>query len=242
LYGLPADTIHECIIGAIEARFGPINEKRTSAPSLVPKPGNSEVDSGLGPTCDPKDTNLNDCCADGISEAAVPLVKKAGAYVKGRSSEPSNFEEFIFKVWGAGIARHFMLPYNRKLWAVPLSEMETSWLGGRVPQPDLEDMIAGALSPKPKPMGPNARFGYPLRGGFQALMDGFLPQLKGDLRLNARVTGISPRKHTVVVNNRVELPYEVLVSTMPMPLLVRLMGDEAPRDVRDAASGLRRDR
>ena len=57
--------------------------------------------------------------------------------------------------------------------------METSWLGGRVPMPDLEEMIEGALSPKPKPMGPNARFGYPLRGGFQALMNGFLPHLQG---------------------------------------------------------------
>ena len=76
-----------------------------------------------------------------------------------------------------GIAKHFAIPYNEKLWAVPLEEMETSWLGGRVPLPNLEEMIEGALSPVPKPMGPNARFGYPLRGGFQALMDGFLPHL-----------------------------------------------------------------
>ena len=95
------------------------------------------------------------------------------------AAEPRNFEEFIYKVWGAGIARHFAIPYNRKLWAVPLTEMETSWLGGRVPLPDLEEMIEGALRPRRKPMGPNARFGYPLRGGFQALMDGFLPHLKG---------------------------------------------------------------
>ena len=57
----------------------------------------------------------------------------------------ANFEEFIYKVWGAGIAKHFAIPYNRKLWAVPLTEMETSWLGGRVPLPDLEEMIEGAL-------------------------------------------------------------------------------------------------
>ena len=81
-------------------------------------------------------------------------------------------------MWGAGIAKHFAIPYNRKLWAVPLTEMETSWLGGRVPLPDLEEMIEGALQPVAKPMGPNARFGYPLRGGFQALMDGFLPHLE----------------------------------------------------------------
>ncbi len=95
-------------------------------------------------------------------------------------------------MWGAGIAKHFAIPYNRKLWAVPLDEMETSWLGGRVPLPNLEEMIEGALSPVAKPMGPNARFGYPLRGGFQALMDGFLPHLKGELRLKTRVTAVSP--------------------------------------------------
>ena len=50
--------------------------------------------------------------------------------------------------------------------------METSWLGGRVPLPDLREIIEGALEPVAKPMGPNARFGYPLSGGFQALMSG----------------------------------------------------------------------
>ena len=46
-------------------------------------------------------------------------------------------------------------------------------------------------------MGPNARFGYPLRGGFQALMDGWLARLKGELRLNTRVEEISPPAHTL---------------------------------------------
>ncbi len=241
LYGLPPAAIKECIVGAIEARFGPINEKHKVALSLLPrsKTANSDKDdSGVGPPCDPKDASIEDCCADGIADATVPLVKLEGG-ADHFMGEPRNFEEFIYKVWGAGIAEHFMVPYNRKLWAVPLSEMETSWLGGRVPQPNLEDMIEGALSPTPKPMGPNARFGYPLRGGFQALMDGFLPHLKGELQLNARVTRVSPRKHTIVVNNEVEIPYEHLVSTMPLPVLVRLMGDEAPRPVREAASGLR---
>ena len=51
----------------------------------------------------------------------------------------------------------------------------------------LGEMIEGALRPVGKPMGPNARFGYPLRGGFQALMNGFLPHMKGELRLNTKV-------------------------------------------------------
>jgi UDP-galactopyranose mutase len=155
------------------------------------------------------------------------------------TGEPRNFEEFIYKVWGAGIAKHFAIPYNRKIWAVPLTEMETSWLGGRVPLPDLQEMIEGALSPVPKPMGPNARFGYPLRGGFQSLMNGFLPHLKADLRLNTRVAHVSPASHTVTLNSGEAIPYGALISTMPLPLLIRAIGDEAPADLHHAASRLR---
>src|SRR5437868_11189431 len=123
----------------------------------------------------------------------------SGNDAAGARGAPRNFEEFIYNVWGAGIAKHFAIPYNTKLWAVPLSEMETSWLGGRVPLPDLEEMIEGALHPVPKPMGPNARFGYVLRGGFQALMDGFLPYVQDRLWLNTAVVAVSPQRHTITL-------------------------------------------
>ncbi|MGD5182362.1 hypothetical protein QUS34_23350, partial [Xanthomonas citri pv. citri] len=111
-----------------------------------------------------------------------------------RRGAPANFEEFIYQVWGAGVAKHFAVPYNTKLWTVPLREMETSWLGGRVPMPNLDEMIEGALEPVSAPVGPNARFGYPLHGGFQALMDGFLPLLEGRLALEKTATAISVRR------------------------------------------------
>jgi UDP-galactopyranose mutase len=152
---------------------------------------------------------------------------------------PRNFEEFIYKVWGAGIAKHFAIPYNRKLWAVPLDQMETSWLGGRVPLPNLEEMIEGALHPVGKPMGPNARFGYPLRGGFQALMSGFLPHLQAELRLDTRVAAVSPSEHTVTLDDGRTLPYEYLLSTMPLPRLIQAIGTEAPSEIRRAAAELR---
>src|SRR5213079_50933 len=150
---------------------------------------------------------VSDCCGDGVAESTVPLAERNGKHAGGAGPEPRNFEEFIYKVWGAGIAKHFAIPYNRKLWAVPLTEMETSWLGGRVPLPDLEEMIDGALSPAPKPMGPNARFGYPLRGGFQALMDAWVPRLKGELMMNSRVIAVSPSRHTVTLSNGKEYQY-----------------------------------
>ena len=215
LYGLPPQVIKECIVGAIEARFGSLKPAKTNG------------------ACN----GVKDCCADGILEASARLGN--GHDHSTAHSAPRNFEEFIYKVWGAGIARHFAIPYNRKLWAVPLSEMETSWLGGRVPMPDLEEMIEGALVPSPKPMGPNARFGYPLRGGFQKLMDGWLPRLKGELRLNSRVAKVSPAHGTITLHDGSSIGYEHLISTMPLPILIRQIGSEAPTAIHRAAESLR---
>jgi protoporphyrinogen oxidase/glycosyltransferase involved in cell wall biosynthesis len=227
LYGLPPDVLKECIVGAIEARFGSL--KQASSPQAKRQSSSASVG---------KAESITDCCADGVSESTAPL----GAARKAPSladAEPRNFEEFIYKVWGAGVAKHFAIPYNRKLWAVPLTEMETSWLGGRVPLPDLEEMIEGALRPVGKPSGPNARFGYPLRGGFQSLINGFLPLLKGDLRTTAQVTRVLPTKHKVVLADGVAYSYRKLVSTAPLPKLVSMLGEEAPARVKHAAEQLR---
>lgn len=126
LYGLPPAVIKECIVGAMEARFGNL---------VQPKESNAHC-------AEPK--TIDDCCADGSAVLASSQKDVPSSSLK---EKPRNFEEFIYKVWGAGIAKHFAIPYNKKLWTVPLTEMETSWLGGRVPLPDLEEIIEGALEP-----------------------------------------------------------------------------------------------
>jgi len=214
LYGLPPSVIKDCILGAIEARYGS-SEQPAVASETYSKAGGKpsiKVADDSGKTMD----------------AGDPLKK----------SDPKNFEEFIYKVWGTGIAKHFAIPYNKKIWTVPLSEMETSWLGGRVPLPNLSEMIDGALEPVPKPMGPNARFGYPLQGGFQSLMSGFLPHIKGNLEMNAQVVQVSPINRTLALADGRRFNYDHLISTMPLPELVKIIGDEAPEEVRKAAQEL----
>jgi protoporphyrinogen oxidase/glycosyltransferase involved in cell wall biosynthesis len=212
LYGLPPKVITECVMGAIEARYG-----------------NADAATAAGCSVKP----VEDCCADGTADVANATA------IAPRKREAANFEEFIYRVWGKGIGAHFAIPYNRKLWTVPLTEMETSWLGGRVPLPNLEEIIEGALEPVGKPMGPNARFGYPLRGGFQALMNGFVPHIKGKIELNASAVQVLPREHVVVMADGSRYRYDHLVSTMPLPELVKLIGAEAPEEVRQAAKGLK---
>jgi UDP-galactopyranose mutase len=232
LFGLPPDVVAECIMGAIEARVGPLSELGGLAHS--PGANGARLSNNTSAT-ECKSEAIIDCCADGLAESTAPLTH----LLNKESNAPHNFEEFIFRVWGKGIARHFAVPYNQKLWAVPLSTMETSWLGGRVPIPDLQEMIAGALRPVAKPLGPNARFGYPLRGGFQALMDGFLDQLRGPLKLGAQVTRVIPSRRKVVLQDGSVHAYKQLITTMPLPLFVKAAGEEAPAHVKAAAARLR---
>jgi UDP-galactopyranose mutase len=231
LYGLPPDVLKDCLVGAIEARFGKLNAS--------PAPASSSRSRGSSASAC-KAESITDCCADGVVDS-LPVAHTAGpgSGAPPMRAPPANFEQFIHEVWGDGVARHFALPYNRKLWAVPLTEMETSWLGGRVPMPDLEEMIAGALQPVPPPMGPNARFGYPLKGGFQALMDGFLPHLRGELRCDVRVERIDTARHQLTLSDGSLISYEQLISTMALPALIRTIGSEAPPEVHAAAAGLR---
>lgn len=238
LYGLPPAVITECIVGAMEARFGDL----TQTPGAKPTPSSSPQ---AAPAAAPGSATgtpafqcatlkpVEDCCGDGSVEVGKD------AAIAARSTEPRNFEEFIYRVWGKGIAKHFAVPYNRKLWTVPLADMETSWLGGRVPLPDLEQIIEGALEPVGRPMGPNARFGYPLHGGFQSLMSGFLPHIQGKVETGVEVVQLQPKEHLIALSDGRRFRYDHLVNTMPLPELIKLIGNQAPEEVRAAARGLR---
>lgn len=223
LHGLPPDVIKECVMGAIASRHMPRETER----ELLEAPCSYSGQTPQAPS---------DCCADGAAPVSGDAQPDSGG-VNQLLSE--NFEQFIYRVWGSGIAKHFAIPYNKKLWTFPLSEMETSWLGGRVPLPDLEEIIEGALKPVAKPMGPNARFGYPLRGGFQAMMSAFVPHIRGNIELNADVVHVSPGEHLITLGDGRHFRYDHLISTMPLPELIRRMGDEAPEPIRKASAGLR---
>lgn len=235
LYGLPTDVLKECIVGAIEARFGSLKDDAPARPAPALQ---APKRAAANDQCDRTPT---DCCADGVVPDATGDVKDMAPASKasGTRPAPANFHEFIHQVWGAGVAKHFAVPYNLKLWTVPLTEMETSWLGGRVPLPNLEEMIEGALRPVGPPVGPNARFGYPLRGGFQALMQGFLPHLQGEVRMGTRLTALDPANRVAQFDDGSRIAYDRLISTIPLPELVRIIGDDAPPAIHRAAQALR---
>ena len=148
-----------------------------------------------------------------------------------------NFQAWIDRTLGAGIARHFMVPYNEKLWTVPLHELTCEWMGRFVPTTSLEQILGGARGEDRRISGYNAQFGYPLKGGIEALPRALSRGLK-HVQPGYEAVEIDPKDKLVMFSNGGSIQFEVLVSTLPLPQLIRSIKD-APAPVREAAARLR---
>src|SRR2546422_348605 len=79
-----------------------------------------------------------------------------------RSRPLANAAEFILRHLGEGIARHFMFPYNEKLYTVACEHLSPEWGGRFIPRPSLEDVVNGAAG-----LAPARGFGDGGGGGSQ---------------------------------------------------------------------------
>jgi len=134
------------------------------------------------------------------------------------------------------VAKHFMVPYNKKLWTVHPKEMTLSWMGSYVPQPDLEAALDGALREPTKSIGYNASFFYPKEGGIEALPNIFLPHIQ-NLHLESKVQSIDVKRKTVLIHGQ-EHHYSALISTIPLRQLLSLIKDVDPK-IRELSKLLR---
>ena len=70
-------------------------------------------------------------------------------------------------------------------------------------------------------------------------MHGFLPHLTCELETNSTLAALHPEQHIAVLTDGRRYRYDQLISTMPLPQLIKLIGDEAPQEIHDAAAKLR---
>jgi protoporphyrinogen oxidase len=153
-------------------------------------------------------------CIEGLTEARRQKPK----------GKIKNFEDWINYHFGKGIARYFMLPYNRKLWRVPLKELLPQGISQYIPKLDVKNILKHPQTEKNSNIGYNAYFYYPIQGGIASLPKAFLPYLR-NLKCNQPAQRIFLNKKEVVFKNGARAKYKYLVSTLPLPLLIRIISD-----------------
>ena len=175
---------------------------------------------------------VNECVLGFIDATLGP----GGAALRQRPLE--NAAEFILRHLGEGFGRHFMFPYNQKLYTVPCEELSPEWGGRFIPRPSLQEVVEGAAGPAREDVGYNASFWYPRSGGIEALPRAIAADLRAEVRLSARVQGLDLKERRLRLASGEELSYDALVLTAPLPACARLLAD-APAEVQEAASRLR---
>ncbi|MBN1384090.1 MAG: FAD-dependent oxidoreductase [Elusimicrobia bacterium] len=165
------------------------------------------------------------------SERANHSPRFAGEAGKLRTT---NFYDFCLRTFGEGISKYFMLPYNEKLWRTDLNKLTTDWMGNYIPRPSLQEAITGAFTDNKRKIGYNASFYYPKNGGIQALIDAIKKHIP-DTKIKTNIEILSINTGTrIIKTNAGDIQYNKLISTIPLPELIKLIKNPPVEIAREA--------
>lgn len=148
-----------------------------------------------------------------------------------------DFNDWIEKTFGKGIAKHFMTPYNTKLWTVHPKEMTLEWMSEYVPKINKWSLIKNAFSRTKRKMGYNQTFLYPKEGGIQVLPNAFCQNIK-PVYLNHECIKIDLLKKEAYFKNGLKESYDCLINTMPLKTFVKIISN-APASISQAGEKLK---
>ncbi|KAF5982820.1 UDP-galactopyranose mutase [Fusarium coicis] len=162
-------------------------------------------------------------CLGDLIEAAIQ------ARARSPSDKPANFDEWNIRNVGERLNEIFMRPYNFKVWAVPTTKMNSTWVGERVAAPNVKLVTTNAILGKAAGgWGPNATFRFPARGGtggiWTAVAD-TLDRSKTRFGDHGAVTKIDADAKTVYLKDGTTVKYGALISTMAVDQLAGTIGD-----------------
>ncbi len=160
--------------------------------------------------------------------ADLPLEDKVNCllgYVEAQNNgynSYKNLEDWINNALGYGIARHFMIPYNKKIWNCDLRNISLELINNKIDPTPTRTLVESCLGKRFIGRKYQAKFIYPKKG-IGELTRVLSENIKGKIRLNSEVTRIEKGKELKIYCNHSESYEEVdfIVSTMPLVELLK---------------------
>ena len=151
------------------------------------------------------------------------------------SSNIANYEDWLVSTYGRKATELFFTPYTIKYWGVDPSEMSINWVNGRFFPPN-PNIVKDGMSQANQNAHYVQDFYYPKNGGFSAF---FTPKQNSNYLLNTEISTIDLISKKVRTLQGDSYSYTELISTIPLPELMRLLGEQVPSQVDSAARDLR---
>ena len=167
------------------------------------------------------------------SDASIVSECRAGLDGVERRGESRNLDEHLERRYGAGITRHFLRPYNEKLWGPDLTRLAVDWTGERIASAD------GTAKPRTgerTPLRDDSLVAYPARGAYGEIFRALSRRLP-HLRFGRSVAAIDPATRTLSTAAGECLAWDSIVSTLPLPILLGML-PAAPERLRHSVGRL----
>ena len=148
---------------------------------------------------------------------------------------PKNYEEWLRVQFGNYFAEHFPMVYTKKYWMREARDLRTEWVGNRVYQPSLDEVIIGSQTAETPITYYAKEMRYPQKGGYKALLKSMADE--ANIEYGMCVTEICPKEKKVRFANGREIGYEKLYSSLPLPVVIESI-QNVPDAVRDAVNQL----
>ena len=134
----------------------------------------------------------------------------------------SNFLDMLYGKFGKSIVEKFLKPYNEKLYATDLKNLDVDAMGRFFPYADKEAIIKNMK--KQEVNSYNSSFLYPKNGAFSFIKVLYDNLDKEKILLNSTIVEINTKKKYAVLSTGEKIEYEYLINTMPLNKFLELLG------------------
>jgi protoporphyrinogen oxidase len=176
------------------------------------------------------------CNLQGLPAELVIKVIEDFISVQGKELQAGqSYAQWLYDTYGKTFAETFPMVYGRKYHTTAMDRLTTDWIGPRMYRPSLGEILRGAIGGNVTGAHYVDKFRYPSIGGFVSYLEPFAKRF--EIRLNHRLIGIDPASKVLRFEEGKHVPYQNVISSIPLPELIPLI-DGASNDVLEAASKL----
>lgn len=147
-----------------------------------------------------------------------------------------NYEEWLKAQYGNYFSEKFPMLYTRKYWVLDAKDLSTAWVGNRMYQPNIKEVLKGAFESDT----PNTYYAkemrYPKIGGYKSFLE--FMRKDCDIRLNKEVIEINTSEQLVYFKDGTHQKYDKMISSIPLPEYAMLIKD-MPDDAKQACENLK---
>lgn len=138
--------------------------------------------------------------------------------------KPAHFKEWCEMIFGEGITRLFMAPYNRKVWGYPLELLSPDWIAERISIIDLARIRENIDKQQDDTgWGPNNTFKFPLRGATGEIFRRIAERCRLKIQYNKELVEIDALGKKLRFSDGTIDEYDFLISSIPLTLMVKII-------------------